>query len=127
MPFSLNTEPGLLRIVFFDDITPADLLSLADAVEEIERALLVTPNRLIDLSQISIGGLTYLDVLAVAERRRVQRLANPVNSAIVAPRPVQVGFARMFQTLAEHPQIAIRTFSTLAEAETWLAVERSDL
>jgi hypothetical protein len=43
-----------------------------------------------------------------------------VKSAIVAPMPVQVGFARMFQILNDHPQIEVQLFATLAEAEAWL-------
>jgi hypothetical protein len=51
-----------------------------------------------------------------AEHRKAQTLANPVKSAAVAPQPVHVGFARMFQTLNEHPQITIEIFSSLRDA-----------
>jgi hypothetical protein len=121
MPFSLTAEPGLLRIVLFGEITRADLASLADAVVEIERTLVVMPNQLTDVSQVSGRDLIYFDMLALAERRRARTLPNLVKSAIVAPRPVDIGFARMFQTLSDNPQMEIRIFATLEAAETWLA------
>jgi len=59
-------------------------------------------------------------VNALAERRRTVALQHPIRSAIVAPTPVSFGFARMFQTLNDHPQIAISIFSTVEAAEAWL-------
>jgi hypothetical protein len=51
----------------------------------------------------------------------MQELANPVKTAIVAPKPVHVGFARMFQILTDHPQIIVEVFATVVAAEAWLA------
>jgi len=36
MPYHIAREPNLLRIVFFDDMSPQDLLSLADAIAAID-------------------------------------------------------------------------------------------
>jgi hypothetical protein len=120
MPYQIIQEPDLLRLVFFDAITPQDLRVLADDIAVIEHALPVTPHRLTDLSQVSMTELSYPDVLAFVERRKAERLRNSVKSALVAPLPVQVGFARMFQILNDHPQIEVQLFETLAEAEAWL-------
>jgi hypothetical protein len=120
MPYHLTRESTHLRLVFFDDMTSQDLRSLGHAIGALEDAAAVSLNRLTDLSQISWAAATYADMLDFAERRKAQRLANPVKSAIVAPRPVQVGFARMFQMLMNHPQIEVQLFETLEEAEAWL-------
>jgi hypothetical protein len=122
MPYHITKEPDLLRVVFFDNLTPQDLLSLADAIAAIEQAQPVALNRLADLTQVSGPELTYAAMLAFVERRKAQRLANPVKSAIVAPTPVHVGFARMFQILNDHPQIEVEVFATVEAAEAWLAV-----
>jgi hypothetical protein len=121
MPFSLTVESGLLRVVLFGNLTMAELLRLADTVVESERTRGMTPNQLTDVSQVSGRDLGYFEVLTLADRRRVRTLANPIKSAIVAPKPVDVGFARMFQTLNDHPQIETAIFPTLGEAEAWLA------
>ena len=38
---------------------------------------------------------------------------------LVAPKPLSLGFARMFQTLSEQTEVEV--FATLEEAEAWLA------
>ena len=121
MPYHIAREPDLLRIVFFDDMSPQDLLSLADAIAAIDREHPVALNRLTDLSQVSGPDLSYPAMLAFVERRKAQQLANPIKTAIVAPKPVHVGFARMFQILNDHPQIVIEVFATVEAAEAWLA------
>jgi len=120
VPYQITQERDFYRLVFFGDVTPHDLRTLVDAVAGIEASLPIAPNRLIDLSQVSGDQLTYADMLAFAEERRAQRLANPIKSAIVAPKPVNVGFARMFQILNDNPQIEIQVFASLEAAEAWL-------
>jgi hypothetical protein len=120
MPYQIIQELAFLRLVFLNTITPQDLVSLAAELAAIEHALLVAPHRLTDLSQVSMTELSYPDVLAFVEHRKAERLRNSVKSALVAPMPVQVGFARMFQILNDHPQIEVQLFETLAEAEAWL-------
>ena len=101
-------------------ITGRELQLLADELEAIEGRSAATPHRLTDLSTLTEPHPTYPDVRALAERRKAQTLANVVKSAIVAPRPIPLGFARMFQILNEHPQITIEIFATVEAAETWL-------
>jgi hypothetical protein len=121
MPYRIIKEPAFFRIVLFDEITPQDLISLAEDVAALDRTLPVTLNRLTDLTHLAAPRLTYVAMLAFVEHRKAQQLASSVKSAIVAPEPVQVGFARMFQTLNDHPQIEIQVFASLEAAEAWLA------
>jgi hypothetical protein len=81
------------------------------------------PHRLTDLRALTRPYPTDPAVRALAERRKAQTLANAVKSAIVAPQPIHLGFARMFQILNEHPQIAIEIFSTGQAAEAWLCAD----
>jgi len=48
--------------------------------------------------------------------------AEAVKSAIVAATPVQVGYARMFQMLNEHPSVTVEIFGDLPTAVAWLIV-----
>ncbi|MEO7911135.1 MAG: hypothetical protein ABIV47_15940 [Roseiflexaceae bacterium] len=120
MPYRLTIEPGYLRITLVGQVVNQDLQSLADQLQALERELVVTPHRLTDLSAVVEPHLTYPDIRALVERRKTQLLANPIKSALVAPRPINVGFARMFQILNEHPQIDIQIFSTVEAAQDWL-------
>jgi hypothetical protein len=123
MSYQLTAETALFRLVFIDNITSRDLVALTQAIAALERTRSVAPNRLTDLSQVAEPHMTYADMLDFVECRKAQRLPNRVKSAIVAPRPVQFGFARMFQILNDHPQIVIQIFPTVTEAEAWLAAE----
>ena len=123
MPYSLTSEPPFLRIVLSGPITGHELQLLGDELEAIEMRSLVVPNRLTDFSAMTEPHPTYPDVRALAERRKAQILANAVKSALVAPRPIHLGFARMFQALNEHPQIIVEIFATVEAAEAWLHAE----
>ena len=48
----------------------------------------------------------------------------PIRSALVASKPVQFGFARMFQMLNDNPRVQIRIFGSLEEAHQWLRSSR---
>jgi hypothetical protein len=120
MPYRIIREASFFRVVFFDEMTRHDFRSLAGEVAALEDALPVALNRLTDLSHVSGSEMTYADMHDYVERRKAQRLKNSVKAAIVAPMPMHVGFARMFQILLEHPQIEVVVFATLEEAEAWL-------
>jgi hypothetical protein len=120
MPYTIAIESTFVRVVLHGAITPQDLQMLAHDLTAIEASSVVTPNRLTDLSAASGPHPVFLDVQALADRRKTQPLANAVKSAIVAPRPIHVGFARMYQNLNTHPQITIEIFATVEDAEAWL-------
>ena len=121
MPYALTVEPELVRTVFFGVMTAADLFAMAGEVRAIEQMRAVPRNRLTDLSQVTDIQLTVDDILAYVDDRRRFWHAHPLRSALVAPRALSLGFARMFQTFSE--QAAVELFPTLAEAETWLAAD----
>jgi hypothetical protein len=121
MPYNIEMEPFFLRIVPHGVVTHQHLHALADELVAIELSRAVTPHRLSDLSAMTEPHLTYHAVRILVERRKAQPVANPIKSALVAPRPIHRGIARMFQTLDEHPDIAIEIFTTVADAEAWLS------
>ena len=52
------------------------------------------------------------------------RPRNPFRTALVAVSALQQGYARMFQTLNDHPMITVRVFDSIAAAEAWLDTPR---
>jgi hypothetical protein len=125
MPYQIIEEPHFFRLVFTGDITPMDLVALDADMTALARNRPVALHTLAAFSQVVNHAITYADMLTYADQRRTQRLANPIKSAIVASRPVQVGFARMYQTLNTNPQVEIQIFATLAEAEAWLGANEA--
>ena len=73
------------------------------------------------LDRIDVG---FEEVFALAMKRGERKVLTPIRSALVANRPVQFGFARMFQMLNDNPRIQIRIFGNLEEAQRWLHSSR---
>ncbi len=121
MPFSISTDDGIMRIVLSGTLTSEDLVEAADAMGEAESAADVCPPRVTDLARVTRFEVGFDDMFRLARRRRRQPPANPIRSAVVAATPVQVGFARMLQTLNDHPKVTMRIFSDLDGALAWVA------
>lgn len=120
MPFQIITEPELLRVVITGRLTRDEVVAVGLAVREIEAACAGVPNRLTDVSGVEMNDLTGDDIQNFARRRREVRYPNPFRNAIFAPQPVQFGYARMFQTLVDHPDIDTQVFNDEAAAMAWL-------
>lgn len=110
-----------MRIVLSGTLVPEAMVRMADALLEAETAAAVCPHRVTDLTGVTRFDVGFVDMSGLAQRRREQSPANPIRSAIVAATPVQLGFARMFQTLNDHPRITMRIFPDLDGALAWLA------
>jgi hypothetical protein len=125
MAYRITRELHYLRIELFGTITRGDLEMIAQELAALEGTLEVTPHRLTEVQGVIGREIGFPEVLALAERRRAVRLRNPVKSAIVAAQPVSVGYARMIQTLHNHPQVEVQIFSTLEVAEAWLMEDQA--
>jgi hypothetical protein len=121
MAYDFQIFEGVVRLSFTGELRSADLMEIAEKISEIEARLAVTPHRMTDLSNLTGVDLNFQGMELFAERRRKAPLKNPVKSAIIAPTPLQYGFARMFQTLNDHPEIEIRIFDDTTAATRWLA------
>lgn len=120
MAFQILPQSGFLRVIITGRLTREEVVAVGLAVREVEAASARVPDRMTDVSGVEISELTGEDVQNFARRRRETRYLNPFRNAIYAPQPVQFGYARMFQTLIEHPDITTQVFSDEAEAIKWL-------
>ena len=123
MPYQIKEEPAFIRITFSGTIKPRELQAALKQLEALEAASVIMPPRLLDLSKVEQSAVTAEDVQAVAVKRKTRRFPNAFRSAIVAPLPAQYGYARMFQSLTDHPDIKIQVFDTVAEATAWLTAK----
>lgn len=125
MPFQVALSHTALRLSLSGHISRQELHALLTAMETIELESNPVPDRITDLSGISDAEITMDDMRQVVSRRLAAHFPNSFRSAIVAAEEFQLGYARMFQILNDHPSIAIRIFRSLPEAELWLVQERS--
>jgi hypothetical protein len=120
MPFEIEFKNGIIESTFSGVVDLSQILTLVQQVEEIEAACDVAPNRICQLAGDMHIAFAFMDMEAVAERRRGTRLKNHVRTALVATAPQHYGYARMFQTLNSNPQIEIRIFNGIVTARRWL-------
>jgi hypothetical protein len=122
MPFEIRDEGGYYSARFFGVLDPADLNAVMAQVERLEDV--VTKDRLTDLTALERIDVGFEEVFALAVKRAQRPIPTPIRSALVAHKPVQFGFARMFQMLNDNPRVQIRIFGNLEEAQQWLRSSR---
>lgn len=120
MSVEIAVGPDIVRVTISGTLTGQDLAYVASAADDIERDRNPVPPRLIDLTAVTEMQIAYPDVKVLAEHRRAIAFPNAFRSAIVVRTPVQMGMARMFQTLNDNPQITIQIFEDESTALSWL-------
>ena len=119
MPFEISDEGNFHSARLFGVLDRVGLDAVTQEVERLEDAGALK-DRLTDLTAVDRIDVGFEEVFALAQRRAHRRVASPIKSALVVNRPVQFGFARMFQMLNDNPRIQIRIFGTVEEAAQWL-------
>jgi hypothetical protein len=121
MAYSMSFDGPLLVIRLHGMVTTVELDTVTDEVIELEQGGTNAPPRMTDIRDVTDSNVRYPELAKIAERARTRPLAAPVRSAIVVAKPVQLGYARMFQTLNEHPKVTVRIFEDEPAARKWLA------
>ena len=121
MPFELTNHGDYALTCFYGVLTVRDLQRLAVEAAIVDDSGPVAVNRITDLTGVTSFAIDYAAMSHLTVQRRAKRLRNAVKSALIARRDVEIGFARMFQTLNDNPQIEIRIVKDLAEALAWFA------
>ena len=120
MKFSLNDLEGVLVVHLPRQLTYDHLVEAANYLVALDESLPVTPHRLTDASAMEDVLVHFAEMESFANRRQQAKLKNPIKSAIVAPKPLQMGFARMFKTLNNNPQMTIKIFADPGSAWEWV-------
>jgi hypothetical protein len=125
MALEIVRRPAFYLATFTGTLTPEDLQECARRTAELEDADPEPVDRIADLCPVETFAVNFLAVSDLAKKRRDKRYGRTVKSALVADRPVAVGFARMYQTILNNPDIDVRIFPTLDQAVAWLAEQDS--
>lgn len=120
MPIEIQREGSLLVAHFRGAVTVSEFLVAAEETSRIELAEPVTPDRIVDLSEVEQLLVDYTAMFEFAQIRSAAPLKNAVMSAVIAPSELHFGFARMYQNLLRHPQIELKVFRDRETAEAWL-------
>jgi hypothetical protein len=120
MPYTVDTRQPIWRITLSGTFTHDELIALARDAERIEIVSHTIPHRLTNIQPTTRLELTFRSMLEFVQERLRMRFPNTFKSAVIANDVVHYGFARMFETLNDHPQIVIAIFSNESEALRWL-------
>jgi hypothetical protein len=117
MPYEISQRGSILHVRFFGILTSEDFVNLLQYFMSIEGA----PNRISTLTDITDFDIRFSTMFPIAQQRREQIIPSNIKSAIVASKPLEIGIARMFQTLNTNPNISIQIFPSESEAITWVS------
>src|SRR5262245_2101554 len=120
MPVEIEDRPHYLFVRAFAKLTGEDLRRYSIEMAQIESTEQGKKHRITDMSTLDAVDIGFAEVEQHLQGRRSAKVVAPVKAAFVAPRPMQYGFARMFQTLNDHPNIEVRVVSSMEEAEIWV-------
>ena len=120
MPYTIELDGPYVQIALFDTLDSRELMQLAGETKKFERGDVV-PHRLTDLTRLEKLSISFEDVYQFAALRKAITFKNSFKSALVVNSAVQMGYARMFQTLNDHPQITVQIFEDLSAARVWFA------
>jgi hypothetical protein len=121
MTHRVSYDGSLVLIELSGTLTREDLESVGHEIIALERSAATAPHRLTDFRQIVDIAVGYPEMSVLAERSRARPLSSHIRSALVVEQPVQMGFARMFQILNEHPKVTVRIFEDETSARAWIA------
>jgi len=120
MPYTYRVEDGYVSIGLTGTVTPYDLLEIARRFRESEAATGITPHRVTDLSGAEEVTMNFPEIDSYTSLLRSAKWRNDAKSAIVTRTAAHYGMARMFQTLAENPQVEVRIFADTQSALQWV-------
>ena len=119
--FDSQIAEGIVYLTFRGYVTAEDIRDMVDLLAKIETEAKVSPDRIADLSAIEGMSLNFSAIIDYSVMRRKAPLKNKVKAAIVAPHPLQYGFARMFQTLNDNPDINMEIFTDKDSGLAWIS------
>jgi hypothetical protein len=124
MPIRVNVDEKreLVEVVFAGELTRSEFAELMD--HYFREPYSTSPIGLFDLTDV-----TGVDVSAESVRDAARRAEQYVDSrleggklALVAPRDLLFGMARMYEILRADSPVEVRVFRERDEAESWLGI-----
>jgi hypothetical protein len=124
MSIKVNVDESreLVEIVFAGEVTKSEFIELMDRYFR-------EPSSAFPLGPFDLSDVTGVDVAAESVRDAARRAGEYVDSrldggklAIVAPRDLLFGMARMYEILRGDSPVEVRVFREREEAESWLGI-----
>jgi hypothetical protein len=115
-----ENKDNLLYAYFSETLSEKDFISLPAEFDSIDNEHPIILNRLISLCNVKDFNLNYSAILYLSEKRNKKVYPNSFKTALLVGNNIQLGFARMFQTFIDNPQMTIEIFTDEIKAVEWL-------
>jgi len=120
MTFKHEFKDGILFFQFPERVTENDMKKLDDELSSIEQQYPIIPHRIADLRPIKAAEFKFDTMLLFTRKRTAKEFGNSIRSALLVKDNLQLGFARMFQTLNDNKRIEIEIFFDERKAIEWI-------
>ena len=114
-----NDRDGVLFVQCHGALTLDDLLACVQQCERFDATRSDTALHVIDFTAVQQFEIGFNEMSIVTARCNSQICRNPIRCAVVAERPLAIGFARMFELLTNHPRVEIRVLRSCDDALEW--------
>lgn len=124
MPYEILDQGDCLMVRCVGVFTDDDLDSMFRKAGAIDRATSAVPYRVVDVTSAESIEISHSSMFEFARRWRGRSHAYPNKNAIIAVSGVEVGLARMLQTLIDSADVEVRIVQSLREARDWFEGRR---
>jgi len=116
-------KDGILFVTFPETFSDNDFRLMNKEIEIVEEEYSVVPNFIVSIKNVKTFNGDNYSVQKLAKQRAEITYSN----TILATNDFQMGFARMYQTVNDNPQLTIKIFKDKAKAIKWLKPNDSHL
>jgi hypothetical protein len=113
-------KDDILFVTFPETLSDNDFRLVNEEFEIIEKEYSVVPNFIVSLNNVKTFSGDYHSVQKLAKQRAEKTFPNNIFEAILVTNDFQMGFARMYQTVNDNPQLTIEIFKDEAKAIEWI-------
>jgi hypothetical protein len=119
MACSFSDRGDVLFMQCHGALTLQDLLACVERCERFDATCSDITHHLIDFTAVEQFEIGFDEMNIVTARCNSQTCRHPIRCAVIAQRPLAVGFARMFELLTNHPRVEIRVLRSCDDALAW--------
>ena len=110
----------IIFLTFPETLSDNDFLLINKEIEIIEQKYSALPHFIVNLKNVNTFNGDYQSIQELATSRKAKKFPNHILEAIVVSNNFQMGFARMYQTCNDNPQLTIKIFQEETKAVEWI-------
>ena len=122
-----ENKNDIIYQTFPETISNSDFRLINEEINLIEEKYSVVPNFIVDIRNVKTLKGDYHSIQKLAAQRRDKKFSNNILEAILVANDFQMGFARMYQTFNDNPQLTIQIFKDEAKAIEWIKSNETGL